>query len=63
VQDHDFAVNVENTLQAIMLNDCVRITENQIQHAGLLKRFFQWCAYVSYQAVFFLFTFYFKQRE
>jgi cardiolipin synthase len=63
VLDHDFAVNVENTLQAIMLNDCVRITENQIQQAGFLKRFFQWCAYVSYQAVFFLFTFYFKQRE
>jgi cardiolipin synthase len=63
VLDHDFAVKVENTLHAIMQNDCVRITENQIRHAGLLKRFLQWCAYVTYRSVFFLFTFYFKQRE
>lgn len=64
IQNNPFALDVEQTLKGIMLNDCIRITEKEFEkHNTLLKRIWQRLCYEMIRLIFFLFTFYFKQRD
>lgn len=64
IQNKKFAEAVEQTLEQIMLNDCVRITEKEFeQYNTFLKRIWQRICYETIRLLFFLFTFYFKQRD
>lgn len=64
IQNNRFAENVEQTLEEIMQNDCIRITEKEFEkHNTLLKRIWQRLCYEVIRLIFFLFTFYFKQRD
>jgi cardiolipin synthase len=63
VQNKAFAVEVEKVLENIMQNDCVRITEKEFEkHNTLFKRLWQRICYEITRLLFFLFTFYFRQR-
>lgn len=63
IDDRPFAQQVESSLKSVMTDGCVRITADHINHAGLITRILQHGAYYIFRIVFFLFTFYFKQRE
>lgn len=64
VQDPLFAKQVEETLEAIIASDCKRITEKEFElHNTLLKRIWQRVCYDTVRLIFYLFTFYFKQRS
>jgi cardiolipin synthase A/B len=63
INDCAFAQQAENSLNKIMNNDCVKITEEQINHSGFIQHAMQRGAYYVFRILFFLFTFYFKQRE
>jgi cardiolipin synthase A/B len=63
IKDCSFAQKAENSLNKIMTDDCLRVTEDQINHSGFIQHTLQRGAYYVFRALFFLFTFYFKQRE
>lgn len=64
VRNNDFAVSVEEELEAIIRDHCVQIIpENYFHHNGPFKRFLQQVAYETVRILFFLFTFYFKQEK
>lgn len=63
IHDRTFAEQVESALNHVMSSGCIKITSDHINHAGLITRILQQGAYYTFRAVFFLFTFYFKQRE
>lgn len=63
INDTDFANQVEAALTHVMTDGCIRITAEHLNHSGLLKRIMQRGAYYVFRIMFFLFTFYFKQRE
>ncbi len=64
VNDAHFAVQTEKILEEIIANDCLAITKQQLSHAtNILKRLARWCSYNIVRLLFFLFTFYFKQRK
>ena len=64
IQNTHFAEDVEQTLEEIMFNDCIRITEKEFeQYNTFLKRIWQRLCYEIIRLIFFLFTFYFKQRD
>jgi cardiolipin synthase A/B len=63
INDCAFAQQAEASLTKIMSNDCVKITEEQINHSGFIQHLMQRGAYYIFRILFFLFTFYFKQRE
>jgi cardiolipin synthase A/B len=64
VRNSSFALQTNKQLQQIMDEDCVEITYEQYQmQYGFLQRVWQWCSYVFFKFLFFMFTFYFKQRE
>jgi cardiolipin synthase A/B len=63
INDCAFAQQAENSLNKIMKNDCAKITEEQINHSGFIEHTMQRGAYYVFRVLFFLFTFYFKQRE
>jgi len=64
VQNDRFAEEVEQTLEKIMQNDCIRITEKEFErHNTFIKRVWQRLCYEIIRLIFFLFTFYFKQRD
>jgi cardiolipin synthase A/B len=63
INDCGFAQQAENSLNKIMTDDCLRITEDQINHSGFIQHTLQRGAYYVFRVLFFLFTFYFKQRE
>lgn len=64
VNDPEFAVNVQQQLEDIMKNDCVQITEEAYnQKYNFFQRFIQYCSYWLVRIIFYLFTFYFKQRS
>ncbi len=58
-----FAHQVEFALTTIMESDCLKITTEHVSNFSLGARILQWGAYYIFRALFFLFTFYFKQRE
>jgi cardiolipin synthase A/B len=63
ITDTNFANQVEAALANVMADGCLRITAEHINHSGLTKRIMQRGAYYIFRVMFFLFTFYFKQRE
>lgn len=63
INDTNFANQVEAALTNVMADGCLRITAEHVNHAGLTKRIMQRGAYYVFRIMFFLFTFYFKQRE
>lgn len=63
VLDDAFAIQADGWLQRIIDEDCVLITSAQLQQYSGVTRFLQWCSYEIYKALFFLFTFYFRQEK
>jgi cardiolipin synthase len=63
VDDPDFGLSVRDTLNGIIERDCVQVTESGYSMKyGVLQRFWQFICYETLRVVFFLFTFYFRQR-
>ncbi len=63
IKDNNFAKHVRNTLQDIIHIDCVRVTEDEYSVTyNLFERFLQYLSYEAVRLIFFLFTFYFRQR-
>lgn len=64
VQNKTFATEVEQVLEEIIATDCERITEKEFElHNSFLKRVWQKTCFEMVRFVFFLFTFYFKQKD
>lgn len=64
VRNTDFAKGVEQTLETIIQNDCLAITkEIHIHTKNIFKQFIRWCSYKIIRIVFYLLTFYFKQKS
>ncbi len=64
IQNNPFAEKVEKTLEEIMEQDCILITEKEFEkHNTLIKRIWQRICYEIIRFLFFLFTFYFRQRS
>jgi cardiolipin synthase A/B len=64
VNDPEFATNVQQQLEDIMKNDCVQVTEEAYNKKyNFFQRFIQYCSYWLVRIIFYLFTFYFKQRS
>ena len=64
VNDPEFAINVQQQLEDIMKHDCVQITEETYNKKyNFFQRFIQYCSYWLVRIIFYLFTFYFKQRQ
>jgi len=64
VRNTSFAQQTNMELRQIMEQDCVEVTYEQYQmQYGFFQRVWQWCSYVFFKFLFFVFTFYFKQRE
>jgi cardiolipin synthase len=58
-----FANEVNNMLQKIAKEDCIRITKEWIEKKeNIFQRIIQWTSYEVVTFIFYLFTFYFKQR-
>ena len=64
IQNKPFAEKVEKTLAEIMEQDCILITEKEFEkHNTFIKRIWQRICYEIIRFLFFLFTFYFRQRS
>ncbi len=64
VKNSEFAKQVETTLGKIISDDCVLISkEHHIHSKNIIKQFVRWFSYQFIRIIFYLFTFYFKQRE
>lgn len=64
IRNADFATGVEQTLETIVQNECVVITkEEHIQTKNIFKQFIRWGSYEIIRIVFYLLTFYYKQRS
>jgi cardiolipin synthase len=64
VNDVKFVQLVQDRLNRIIALDCILITEEEYRmRATLWQRFLQRSAYDIFRFTFFIFTFYFKQRE
>ncbi|MEP7257038.1 MAG: phospholipase D-like domain-containing protein [Flavitalea sp.] len=64
VQDAGFAQVVRHQLNDIIKKDCLRITpEDYRTKYNAFNRLLQWSAYNTVRILFFLFTFYFRQRR
>jgi cardiolipin synthase len=63
VYDRVFAEEVSDMLQKIASEDCIRITKEWVEKkANVFERIIQWTSYEIIRFIFYLFTFYFKQR-
>jgi cardiolipin synthase len=63
VNDAAFATHVQQQLEAIIEKDCVLVTEEEFnKRYNIFQRFIQYCSYWLVRIIFYLFTFYFKQR-
>ena len=58
-----FALEVERSVQQIVDEDCVQITAHHLKNYSIIQQFLQWVSYEIYRIVFFMFTFYFKQKS
>jgi cardiolipin synthase len=63
VMDMDFALEATKWMTLTIERDCIRITDDYIRQYNLVTRFLQWWSYEVFRAIFFVFTFYFKQKE
>ena len=63
VNDVEFATQVQQQLEAIIEKDCIPVTEEDFnKRYNFFQRFIQYCSYWLVRIIFYLFTFYFKQR-
>ena len=62
VRNADFATKVEQELDKIIEEHCIRITEKNFNHS-IYRQFLQWSAFQIIRFLFFLFTFYFRQEK
>jgi cardiolipin synthase A/B len=64
IKNPNFAKNVTQTLDMIIKNDCIQVT-NEVYHKTntVFKRLYHWACYKVFRICFFLCTFYFKQQE
>lgn len=64
IRNRPFAKYMQQELDEIMANDCIRITEeNYNLSTGIFKSIAQRAAYEFIKIVFYLFTFYFRQEK
>jgi cardiolipin synthase len=64
VRNNEFAALVEEELNGIIRDHCIRITPEKYYHQhGWFQRLRHWFAYHTVRLIFFLFTFYFKQEK
>lgn len=64
VMDDSFARNVEDELEAIIQNDCVPVSKEQIAATrNVFTRVGRWFSYNILRATFNLFTFYYRQQK
>lgn len=63
VRDTPFATGVQEELDGIIRDHCIRITEESYSHTSFLKRCLQRLAYETVRVLFFVFTFYFRQEK
>ncbi len=63
VHNADFAIGVEQMLETIIQNDCIAITREELMHSkNIFKQFIRWCSYEIIRIIFYLLTFYYKQK-
>jgi cardiolipin synthase len=64
VRNEAFTIAMEQTLQKIIQHDCMAITnEVNTQTKNIFKQFIRWCSYQIIRIVFYMLTFYYKQRR
>lgn len=64
VHNPEFTKEVEQSIELIIQQDCIKITEEEYKKQDtLFNQFVQRSAYDIFRLMLFLFTFYFKQRE
>ena len=64
VSNANFAKGVEQILETIIQDECVAITkEVHSKTKNIFKQFIRWCAYQIIRIVYYLLTFYYKQRK
>jgi cardiolipin synthase A/B len=64
VDDKTLASETEQELEKIILNDCIRITEEGFRKTNhLLRKLAQWASYEMLRLLLFLTTFYFRSKE
>ena len=57
-----FAQNALDSLNHIILQDCMRVSKDQYKK-GVLEKLSQWASFEIYKSIFSLFTFYFKKER
>lgn len=57
-----FAREVESRIQQIVEDDCIQITSEDLKRYSVFQQLLQWVSYEIYRFVFFVFTFYFRQK-
>jgi cardiolipin synthase A/B len=64
INDANFATKITQMLDNIIKEDCISVT-NEVYHKtnNVFKQLYHWVSYKIFRIGFFLFTFYFKQRE
>ncbi len=64
VRNADFVTRVEQTLETIIQNECITISkEKHIQTKNIFRQFIRWSSYQIIRIVFYLLTFYYKQKS
>lgn len=64
VQNPSFAAGIERILENIIKNECVAINkEKHSQTKNIIKQLIRWCSYQFIRIVFYLLTFYYKQKN
>ena len=63
IRDHSFSDYVHQTLDGIIRNDCIECTSLTYEtNFNFFQRVVQYASYEIVRLIFFLFTFYFRQR-
>ena len=64
VRNADLASAMEQTLESIVKDKCVAITQKEhVQAKNIFIQFIRWCSYQIIRIVFYLLTFYYKQKR
>ena len=64
VYDERFVKSVNQIIETIIKKDCMQVSENKFRaHNHFLQRLWQDTCYETIRMLFYLFTFYFKQKE
>ena len=64
VKNTTFCKKVSTILDQIISNECVKISDKNLKKSNsIFSKFLKWCAYQAVRTLFYIFTFYFKQRN